>query len=225
MASSPNTVPLAIIFGGIILAIAVFFALREDTRGLPRLPASASVRPVGATDHILGNPTAPITIIEYTDFDCSYCKTFDTVMRQIVAEHGVTGEVAWVVRNFALTELHPNAKRHAEAAECVAVSAGNDAYWEFIESLFLHQPTEPTRYAEFAKAAGADPAKLAACLQNPTTVDADIDADRENAIAAGAEGTPYSILLIKDKEPLVLSGAWGYADLKALIERTLEDLQ
>ena len=113
---------------------------------MPSLSATgnpALVRPVDATDHLLGNPAAPVVVVEYADFDCEYCKDFDTTMNQVIANEGANGQVAWVYREFPLTEIHPNAFSSAEAAECAAKVAGNDTFWKFADELFANQPVDP----------------------------------------------------------------------------------
>ncbi|MBI2025284.1 thioredoxin domain-containing protein [Candidatus Kaiserbacteria bacterium] len=89
---SSLAIPLAILAGGIIVAVAVYASQ-------PKAPSksigdTASVRPVSASDHILGNPAAPVVIIEYSDFDCDFCKGFHDTLRQIVANEGASGKVA-----------------------------------------------------------------------------------------------------------------------------------
>src|SRR3989338_7120472 len=123
------TIPLAIIAGGIIVAVAVYVSMPKNPETNAGNPAL--VRPVSASDHILGNPSAPVMIIEYSDFDCTYCKGFHDTLHQIIANAGVNGRVAWVFRHFPLSEIHPNALPHAKAAECAGEVAGEDGFWKF----------------------------------------------------------------------------------------------
>jgi len=82
-------------------------------------------------DHIYGNPNAPIKIIEYSDFECPYCKIFHATMKKIVIESD--GNVSWVYRHWP---LHQNSFEKTAAAECVAQIKGNEAYWEYSDLLF-----------------------------------------------------------------------------------------
>src|SRR5690606_34807350 len=86
-----------------------------------------NIAPVTADDHIRGNPNAPLMIVEYSDFDCPYCKSFHVTMQKIIEEYGPSGKVAWVYRHLPLTSLHPSAAYIAETSECVAELGGNDA--------------------------------------------------------------------------------------------------
>jgi protein-disulfide isomerase len=180
------------------------------------------VRPVGAADHILGNPTAPVTIITYTDFNCEYCKEFDETMRRIIASEGTGGEVAWIYRQFPLSEIHPDALRHAEAAECIAQAAGNAAFWDFAKQLFENQPASTAEYGTYAERIGVSNDAFASCSASvPKEIDEHIQADRQNALLMGARGTPYSLIIVAGKPPVVMAGAYPYGAVKELIDEAL----
>jgi hypothetical protein len=65
-----------------------------------RKEAAGAVKPVGPTDHLLGSSTAPVKIIEFSDFECPFCKRFHATMRQLMDEYGKEGKIAWVYRHF-----------------------------------------------------------------------------------------------------------------------------
>lgn len=213
---SSLAIPLAILAGGIIVAVAVYASQ-------PKAPSksigdTASVRPVSASDHILGNPAAPVVIIEYSDFDCDFCKGFHDTLRQIVANEGASGKVAWVFRHFPLSEIHPNARAHARAAECAASTSGDEAFWKFSNALFAAQPADPSRYGELASSIGISGDGFASCYSSASTaLDARITADRQNALEIGATGTPYSIILVNGKPFEVMNGAYSYDAVKQLV--------
>ncbi len=217
------TVPIAIVLGGVIVAIAVYISTpKKSSTGANAIHAEL-VRPVGSDDHILGNPAAKVMIVEYSDFDCTYCKVFDETLRQIVADEGAKGDVAWVYREFPLIEIHPNAMTNAEAAECVAKTAGNDAFWKFKTELFDNQPIDPTQYGTYAQSAGISGDVFASCYADAsTTVAARITADRQNALDMGAQGTPFSLILVTGKPPVVLNGGYSYDAAKALVDEALK---
>jgi len=219
------TIPIAIILGGIVVAGSVYLSLREPStssgNGNPSL-----VRPVSSDDHILGNPAAPVMIVEYSDFDCEYCKNFDDTLRQIIASEGAGGEVAWVYREFPLSEIHPNAFPNARAAECSAKVAGNDAFWKFTSALFASQPINPSDYGTVAAAAGISGDAFAICYASAsTTLDARINADRQNAFDVGAQGTPYSLIVVNGKTPVVMDGAFSYDAVKELVDEALQGVK
>ncbi len=148
-------------------------------------------------------------------------------LHQIVATEGASGQVAWVYREFPLVEIHPSAMKHAEAAECVALTSGNDAFWKFADSLFANQPVDPSEYGTLAGAAGVTSGDaFAHCYANAsTTVDARITADRQNALDSGARGTPYSLILVAGHAPVVMDGAYSYDAAKQLVDNALAQIQ
>jgi protein-disulfide isomerase len=89
--------------------------------------------PVTDKDHIKGDISAPVKIVEYSDLECPFCKRFHTTMQDVVKSYD--GKVAWVFRQFPLAQLHPKAVKEAEAAECVASLGGNAAFWKFIDKV------------------------------------------------------------------------------------------
>ncbi len=216
------TIPLAIAFGGIIIAGAVYVSMPKLTA--PETSRPELVRPVSTSDHILGNPAAPVMIVEYSDFECAYCKDFNETLHQIIANEGASGNVAWVYREFPLTELHPNALSHARAAECAAQTAGNDAFWRFVNALYKNQPVNSLQYGTLASGVGISNNDFATCFASAaTTIDARIMADRQNALDMGADGTPYSIILVAGKPPVVMNGAYPYAVVQQLVDEALQN--
>jgi len=99
--------------------------------------AAKAALPVLETDHVAGNPDAPITIIEYSDFQCPFCSRAHPTVARVVEESD--GEINWVYRHFPLTNIHPAAYPASVASECVAELAGNDAFWVFTDTLFALQ--------------------------------------------------------------------------------------
>ncbi len=91
---------------------------------------SIDIQGIGDNDWVLGDKDAEITIIEFSDLDCPYCKRFHGTMHQVINEYD---NVNWVYRHFPLPSLHPDATRKAEASECAGDLGGNDKFWEFID--------------------------------------------------------------------------------------------
>ena len=210
---------MAIIVGGVIVAGALYASL---PRGATEDGNPSLVRPVGASDRILGNPAAKVMIVEYSDFDCEFCKDFHETLHQIIANEGADGEVAWAFRHFPLTELHPNALSHARAAECAAEVAGNDLFWKFSDALFANQPAEPARYGALASSVGITGDAFATCYAGASpALDERIMADRQNALDMDARGTPYSLILVAGKPPVVMAGGYSYDAVKELVEQAL----
>jgi protein-disulfide isomerase len=216
-------IPISVLIAGALIAGAVFFKSKDPApnTGDSGTPEDIVVAPVSAEDHVLGNPNAEIAIIEYSDIDCPFCKDFHTTMHRIMDEYGTNGQVAWVYRDFPLDQLHPEARKKAEATECVASLAGNDAYWNFIDALFARNETAadlPAIAAEF----GVNQAAFTKCLSDGTFAAA-VKADGDAAFAAGGRGTPYSVILATDGSTFPINGAQPYEVVKQVIDTLLTD--
>ncbi len=219
-----HTISIAILIGGVIIAGAVYTntSTKSSVFNSNNKDNTSLVRPLSADDHILGNPTASVLIIEYSDFDCEYCKIFHSTLHRVISDFGSSGDVAWVFRHFPITEKHENARKHALASECVASVAGNDAFWAFTDALFENQPTDPKNHGAFAQAIGANPSLFAECMQNAQSIFGDgIDADRTNGISIGANGAPYTLIIANGQAPAVISGVYTYEDVKTIVQTLL----
>jgi protein-disulfide isomerase len=87
--------------------------------------------------HVLGNPDAPICVVEYGDFECPYCAGAAPVLRELVETSG--GQVRLLWRNFPLFEVHPHSLTAALASESAAATAGETVYWLMHAKLLAHQ--------------------------------------------------------------------------------------
>lgn len=96
------------------------------------------------SDYIRGDKNAPVTMIEYSDLECPFCKSIHPSLVRIMNEY--PGKVKWVYRHFPLS-FHANAQKEAEAAECIGKLAGADKYWEFIDKVFERTTSNGTGFA------------------------------------------------------------------------------
>lgn len=233
-------IPVAILVGFGMIAAAIFFsnsggsaqlaANPDDTNNRVQETDSGSpdaVNPVTEDDWIRGNPNAPIQIVEYSDFDCPFCKNFHETMNQIMAEYGSTGEVAWVYRHFPLAQLHPNAPQIALASECVGNIGGTEAFWEFSDLVFGERETNAqtniTRLEEFAESSGVSAEAFNTCVENQEYT-ANVEEDYNNAVAVGGRGTPHSVIIIGDQTG-VINGAQPYGSVKQIVDNLLSQLE
>ncbi|MEK7531187.1 MAG: thioredoxin domain-containing protein [Patescibacteria group bacterium] len=225
-AMSNFSVPLAIVVAGALIAVAIYFVGQSPATGTTPTDTTSDVPPVTAEDHRLGSPDAPITIIEYSDLDCPFCKQFHATMKEIMNEYGAAGKVAWVYRNFPLAQLHPNAPKLAEASECVAEQLGNEGYWKFLDVLFTHAPlnekTDMTKIADYAGEAGvSDIAAFQSCFDSGRMSEK-VQKEFNDAVASGGQGTPHNILITKSGKAIPIAGAQPYATVKSIIDAALE---
>ncbi len=227
-------IPISIVIGFAMIAAAIYFSGFGNTGNTAVIAPTATttekvitVAPVTDADYIRGNPNAPIMIVEYSDYDCPYCKNFHETMNMVMEEYGVDGKVAWVYRQFPLAQLHPNAPRISEAAYCVGELGGDDAFWKFSDLVFeereLREQTNMTRLPEFAEKAGVNRSAFNTCLDSGKYTDA-VTASLKSGVDAGAQGTPHSIVMVGDQKAPI-NGAQPYPVVKQMIDGLLAQLE
>lgn len=222
----PSLVPVAvaIVFVGALIALSLYFALKPQPPSVFTDGSEVAVPEITHADHILGNPDAPVKIIEYSDLECPYCRTFHATMKQIMRLYGDTGQVAWVYRHFPIVELHPNAPKLAEASECVAELGGNEAFWKFIDEVFTADApndrfdlsTLPTAVA----VSGVPASQFSECYESGRHK-AKVAAQFDEAQELGAKGTPHNLIVGPAGKVLQLPGSRAYATVKEIIDALL----
>jgi Na+/H+ antiporter NhaA len=135
-------------------------------------------------DHIRGPDRAPVTMVEYGDFECPYCGRAEPVIRELLAGHG---DLRYVWRHLPLTDVHPHALLAAEAAEAAAAQG---KFWPMHDTLLNHQDTlTATGLTRYAAQAGLDLERYTASLDNHAG-QAKIAADIDSADLSSVSGTP-----------------------------------
>ena len=144
----------------------------------------ASVTTATADDHVLGDPAAPVTVLEYGDYECPYCAAAAPVLRQLVEES--EGRVRLAFRNFPLAEVHPFALTAALAAEA---SAAQGAFWPMHTLLFTHQDRlDDAALRAYGDELGIDGSRLVGEAAQPYADK--VEADFAAGVEAGVPGTP-----------------------------------
>jgi protein-disulfide isomerase len=114
--------------------------------------AASLTLPVSQRDHQRGPETAPVTLVEYGDYECPYCGKAYPIVKEIQRRLG--DRLRFVFRNFPLTQSHPHAEHAAEAAEA---AAGQEKFWEMHDYLFEHQRAlDDTHLVQYAVALNLD---------------------------------------------------------------------
>lgn len=178
-------------------------------------PTATGVPAVTEADHIRGNVDAPVTIIEYSDFQCPYCTRFHPTMLQVMEEY--TDSVRWVFRHFPLS-FHPEAMPAANAAEC----AGEQGkFWEFADELFENQSSLSSEYyTKLAGTLGLNVAQWQDCYDSEKYNDV-IEAQAQTGGAAGVSGTPGSFVIDQDGNAIPIKGALPFSSVAAAIDSVL----
>lgn len=144
--------------------------------------------PISARDPVLGSRTAPVTIVEFEDFQCPFCARAETTLSALEEEYG-TEKLRIVWKNSPLP-FHPNARPAAEAAMGVFALAGPVAFWKFHDAAFSNQQSlSDAKYAEWAGLLGVDPGSLRRGLDSHTW-SAKVDDDLALGKTLGVNGTP-----------------------------------
>jgi len=213
--------PISIVLVGVLAAGSIFLLSRGGTTPLG---GTALVRAVDASDHILGNPEAPVIVIEYSDLECPYCKDFHETMAQVMNYYGKSGKVAWVFRNFPIPQLHSKAPKEAEAAECAAAQGGNEAFFTYINKVFAITPSNNglnlASLPQIAEEMGLDRQIFEQCLSSGIYTQK-VSQAYTQAVAEGAQGTPHTVIMARGENILTLSGNQPYASMRAAIDEVL----
>ncbi len=168
----------------------------------------------------LGSAEAPVVVREFADYQCPACGSFAPVARQLREEYVEAGRVRFVLFDFPLTDLHPNALVAAQAARC---ADGQDGYWAMHDALFENQAewssmADPVpAFAGYAERIGLNGDVLRNCLETG----AELSAVQESAAfarAIGVRSTPT--VAVGDQ---ALSGVPTYEQMRVRIEAELEE--
>jgi predicted DsbA family dithiol-disulfide isomerase len=169
---------------GILLALGVGFGLgRTSVR--QRVIFSGAMS--GLEDRPFQGPAdAPVTIVEYTDYDCPFCKRYHAeIYPQLLQEYA--GKVRYFVRHFPLQQLHPRAPNAARAAVC---AEAQDRFWSYHELLFFRgNAPDDEGLVAYATELGLDEEQFSGCMDDAET-DAAVMADLQRGAAYGVRGTP-----------------------------------
>ena len=188
---------------------------KQQMEQLEKAKMAKNARPVDPkNDFIYGKPDAIVSIIEYSDFECPYCRQFSSAPMEVVDQ--MPNQINLVWRNFPLQFHEPMASREAAAAICVAQQKGNDAFWKFTESIFkntlmngqgLPKSNNVDPLEILAKEYGVAIEQFKSCI-NSEAVQKRINADIEDGRNAGISGTP-GVILVNHKSGAfnVLAGA------------------
>jgi protein-disulfide isomerase len=177
--------------------------------GVQRLALS-----VGERDHVQGPGTAPVTLVEYGDFECPYCRAAVPIVQEL--QRLLDDQLRFVFRHFPLTGLHPHAQHAAEAAEAAAAQG---SFFEMHAALFAHQEAlDDDDLVEYAADLGLDTARIRGEL-GASTYAGRVREDFESGLRSGARGTPTFYL-----DDLRYDGIVGLRQFLAAIQEAHPDV-
>lgn len=168
-------------------------------------------------DHTLGDIDAPVTMIEFSDFECTFCGQFAMgIEKQIIEEYIETGQIRLIYKHFPLTQIHQYAQKAAEASECAADIGGNEKFWEYHDLAFENQNALfANSLKSYASEIGLDRGLFDACLDSGAMAPR-VNANIEEALQKGVTSTP--IFFINDFQ---IRGAQTISSFQQAIETEL----
>lgn len=195
---------------------------------------SISAKALIDDDAVLGSANAPVTIVQFTDWQCPFCRRFETdTFNQLKENYIDTGKVKFVTRDFPLESIHPGALPAALAAECVKAEGGSSAYYAFKQKVTEEQNLRDSGSAtgavtktvtfsnedlsSWAQTLGYD---IASCLESQTYA-AEVRKDLSDGQAAGVRGTPAFLIINKKGTSTLLSGAQPFSAFKTELDKAL----
>ncbi len=211
--------PAAVVIGGGFIAFSIWSTGGLNIPVQEALPTGPAPE-VTADDYIRGNPNAPITIVEFSDLECPFCKRFHPTVQQALAEYG--DQVRWVYKHFPLDQIHSKADKEAEAAECAGELGGNEKFWAYIDRVFEITPSnnglDLTLLPQIAKEIDLDQNAFENCLNSGKYAEK-VEKQYQEGIRLGVNGTPGSFV-----NGTPVRGALPYENLKAIIDAELQKL-
>lgn len=238
-ASGANTsfwLPFAVVLAGGLIAGAVLFkdqlvgrpggtpAPQEDVNVLGET-ATPTPTPVDNLEvnldgvPMLGEATAAVTIVEFSDFQCPYCEQFFTMtLPQVKKEYVEMGKVKYYFKNFPLVNLHKNAAKAAEAALC---ADDQGKFWEYHDQLFAkqsewaEQASPRAIFEKYAGSLGLRAKDFAACLETGKYATR-IKEEMSEGQTLGMTGTPSFVI-----NGRLFVGAYPFPDFKKILDNLL----
>ncbi len=172
---------------------------------------------------VKGNANAPVTIVEFSDYECPFCFRFYSETLGLIDENYIkTGKVKLVFMDFPLS-FHPNAQKSAEAVRCFEkVKGGSDVeYFKYHDKLFENQESlSIENFKAWARELGANGAQFDSCLDSGEFAD-EVQADLDYGASVGVQGTPAFFIFSDSNNVQLVSGAQPYANFKQVIDAEL----
>ena len=165
-------------------------------------------------DDFLGPEDAKVVVVEFSDFECPFCKRWnDATKQQLIEQYVDTGKVFFVYQDFPLSSHH-NSQSLALAARC---AGEQNKFWEYHDLVFANQGSlDIGTLKQHASQLGLDTGKFNSCLDNGDAI-SKVSQDTKEAAEAGGRGTPYFVLVNQDGDTQVVSGAVPWANFEAAL--------
>jgi len=209
-----------------------------NTNTAPQAPAPQQAPPEDNTpkkvsvdnDPVLGEKNAKVTLIDFTDYECPFCKRyFDDTFVQIKKDYIDTGKIKYVVRDLPLS-FHANAHKEAQAAECAREQGGDEVYYKYHDEIFKRTTSNGTglaldKLSVIANDLGLNGNTLQSCLDSEK-YKSEVDKDLADAASVGASGTPTFFVGKSGPDGVItgtkIVGAQPYSAFQTEIDKQLK---
>ena len=192
----------------------------EPTQGLLNESQAAKIPEITDRDHVRGSRDAQVFIIEYSDYECPFCKNFHLTAKEAVDVNN--GKVAWVYRHYPLDALHPKARTESIAAECAYKQGGDDAFWAMSDLIYESDSLNIEDLPKLAEQVGLDSEVLQTCIDNKEFEDY-VEQQFQGGTTAGITSyTPASFVVAEDGRIWLLRGAVSAESLQTVIDEALQ---
>lgn len=188
----------------------------------PVAEAQLNLAEVDSGDHVRGNKNAKLTLIEYSDLECPFCRQIHPSFQKLMTEYD--GKIKWIYRHFPLEQIHPSAQKAAEASECAAEAGGDAKFWDFVDTAFTE--TETTKLTvealpDIAEKAGLNKETFEKCLDSGKFTKK-VDDQQAGGSTAGVQGTPAGFILDGKGNTYKIEGALPYETIKQMVDKALQ---
>ena len=217
-------IPAAIVFASIVIAVAVVYSTNDKSRNAntdnTKIAALTALPAISSSDFVLGEQNAPVTVIEYGDFQCPFCGKFFRDTESVLREKYIkTGKVRFIYRDFAF--LGQESTWASNAARC---AGEQNKFWQYHDYLYNNQQGEnqgafgKENLKKFASALGLDRSKFDTCLDSEKYNDL-IQKETKEGGEAGVQGTPANFV-----NGALYAGALPVASFTKIIDDELSKL-
>lgn len=239
------SVPISILIAAVIISGAILYSKSGPANegastaiaGSPNLAAAGQpqhgLNQVSIDDDpVLGDKNAPLTIVEFSDYECPFCKrSFDQVLPELKKNYIDNGKLKLVYRDFPLS-FHTNAHKEAEAAECARSQGDDTTYFKFHDQIFTQTTSNGVGLALsqlpiIARGLNLNVSQFQQCLDSGKFRD-EVDKDISDGTSAGVSGTPAWFIGRSSKNGVIdgrfVVGAQPFSAFKAIIDEELNVL-